>query len=353
MTSIFTGLFSETISRVNARADHEPKVKTQRDSAGKDFAELLADLEKTEKNERDSNPLATSRDSAEIAQPREAPPLTNLSESERNLARGRLDAGAYRLTSEEILLPGSTEPQVASVKTTGFDVKNPALAIDSAAPTPPQPVLPKRPPAPPQLISAERTTNNPGGSPRSGLAVSLPSEELLDIITTAGRFHGVEPALTLAVAEAESSFRPDAVSLDGHESKGLFQLLDSTAQDLMEMQQIDGSYDPFDPALNSILGVRYLRELMAMFSAPTKLSKWTATRAAKNSAELEKLAVAAFNAGQGNVARAQALAEADGKDPGFYADVAGYLPASTQQYVRRVSNHKQKYAQSISANKFA
>jgi soluble lytic murein transglycosylase-like protein len=93
----------------------------------------------------------------------------------------------------------------------------------------------------------------------------------------------------------------------------LFQLLDSTGKELLEQLGIDDDYDPFDPALNSYLGVGYLRRLHDTFSKETKLTNNLSTAPARTADDLEKLAIAAFNTGEGNVARAQEKAAQEGK----------------------------------------
>lgn len=165
-------------------------------------------------------------------------------------------------------------------------------------------------------------------------------KQVEQIVTQVGRATGIDPALGMAVAKAESSFNPRAISTDGHESKGLFQLLDSTGKELHEQAGVKREYDPFDPHLNVNLGVRYLRRLHDLFSQSTKLPNDLESVSAANSSSLEKLAVAAFNAGEGRVAAAQARARAAGFDPSIYEQVESYLPKSTQEYVGRVMRYK-------------
>jgi len=157
----------------------------------------------------------------------------------------------------------------------------------------------------------------------------------------------------MAIAQTESSFQPTAVSRDGHASKGIFQLLDSTGKDMLGHTGLDESYDPFDPAQNAYLGVGYLRRLHDIFSVETKLSGRTRTTPAASAQHLEKLAVAAFNAGEGSVARAQAKAKSLGKDPSDYSSVEPYLPASTRLYVRKVSDIRTALADAETDNELA
>jgi membrane-bound lytic murein transglycosylase MltF len=79
------------------------------------------------------------------------------------------------------------------------------------------------------------------------------------------------------------------------------------------------------------------------FSTPTALAPTVTTVAAANSSSLEKLAVAAFNAGEGRVAAAQERAQKAGLNPALYLDVESYLPQSTQEYVQKVLKLKTSF----------
>ncbi|MDZ4784857.1 MAG: transglycosylase SLT domain-containing protein, partial [bacterium] len=169
-------------------------------------------------------------------------------------------------------------------------------------------------------------------------------EEVKKRASAYGYKYGIDPSLALAVAQAESSFDPKAVSTDGHASKGLFQLLDGTGKELLEKLSPDKEYEPFNPEQNSELGISYLRYLHDIFNSKSDLTKNKETTPAANSASLEKLAVAAFNAGQGRVASAQNAAKNAGLNPGEYTHIEAYLPESTQNYVKKVDEIKARYA---------
>ncbi|MFM1846734.1 MAG: hypothetical protein RL417_208 [Pseudomonadota bacterium] len=173
---------------------------------------------------------------------------------------------------------------------------------------------------------------------------SLPRSERIDevskLVSAAGLRHGVDPALSIAVVAAESGFDAAAISADGHASKGLMQLLDGTGKHLLKHAGLEAQYDPFNPSQNIDLGVGYLRKLHDTFSKSTELTPEVTTVAAANSSSLEKLAVAAFNAGEGRVAAAQERAKKAGLNPALYLDVEGYLPKSTQEYVGKVMQLK-------------
>jgi hypothetical protein len=172
----------------------------------------------------------------------------------------------------------------------------------------------------------------------------LGKEEIRGRLVAAANDLGLDPRLTQAVVKAESSFNVRAVSNDGHASKGLFQLLDSTGKHLMSRVETDGQrYDPFNPDLNIKLGSNYLRYLHDIFKTPTELPNNLQTRAAADSNSQERFAVAAFNAGEGRVASAQLRTEKQGNDPAYYDQVAPFLPRSTQEYVSRVIQGKKGF----------
>jgi soluble lytic murein transglycosylase-like protein len=96
------------------------------------------------------------------------------------------------------------------------------------------------------------------------------------LVEQTARRHGLDPALVLAVVSVESAFRPEAVSPKG--AQGLMQLMPRTAASL-------GVEDAFDPGQNVDAGVRHLEALVRQYGGDL-------TRA-----------LAAYNAGQGAVAR--------------------------------------------------
>lgn len=95
-----------------------------------------------------------------------------------------------------------------------------------------------------------------------------------DIIVEAARKFDVDAALVSAVIKAESDYNPRIVSHKG--ARGLMQLMPATAKRF-------GVTNSFDPEENIHAGTRYLRWLLKTFDGNADL------------------AVAAYNAGEGNV----------------------------------------------------
>lgn len=122
-----------------------------------------------------------------------------------------------------------------------------------------------------------------------------------DIIHEKAEKYDVDPALVAAVMETESKFRKSAVSPVG--AKGLMQLMPRTGRWL-------GARNLYDPEENVDAGVRYLKYLQERFDGNLKN------------------AIAAYNAGEGNVMR--------------YGGIPPFR--ETRSYVKNVLNryHKRK-----------
>jgi soluble lytic murein transglycosylase-like protein len=111
------------------------------------------------------------------------------------------------------------------------------------------------------------------------------------LVKDMARQHGIELPLILALMKVESNFKPDAVSKTG--AAGLMQLTSDTARDLglrvpNYRDETKPNRDPnvderFDPAKSVRNGTQYLREMLEKYD------------------DNYILAIAAYNAGPGNV----------------------------------------------------
>jgi len=141
-----------------------------------------------------------------------------------------------------------------------------------------------------------------------------------DIILRYSTIYGIDPALVCAIIHAESKFVEDAVSNKG--ASGLMQLMEGTADWIAEMHNIpDYSYDRiFEPALNISIGCKYLSWLLNRYYDVD-------------------VAVAAYNAGNGNVDRW--LSDPEFSSDGIHLD---YIPfRETRDFVRRVQVNRRIY----------
>ena len=120
-----------------------------------------------------------------------------------------------------------------------------------------------------------------------------------DIIFREARRNDLPPELVAAMVHTESDFRPTLVS---HKTaQGLMQIVPSTAALL-------GVDDPFDPEKNIAAGTRYFRYLLDRFDDET-------------------MALAAYNAGEGNVSR--------------YGGIPPF--AETRDYISKVNRRTRRY----------
>lgn len=91
----------------------------------------------------------------------------------------------------------------------------------------------------------------------------------------------------------ESLLKPNAVSPVG--AKGLCQFMDFTAKDEMKKLGVEGG-DVFNPALNIQMAASYMKQLRNIYKAP------------RPEYDRHSLAMASYNAGAGNIIKAQKLA---------------------------------------------
>lgn len=130
---------------------------------------------------------------------------------------------------------------------------------------------------------------------RSKLKSSSPERAKVEVLVNQlAPYYGLQPALVLAVIEAESNFNDQAQS--PKDAQGLMQLIPETAERF-------GVQNPYDPIQNLQGGMAYLRWLLAYFQGDVRLT------------------LAGYNAGEGAVVR--------------YGGVPPY--AETRAYVERIT----------------
>lgn len=129
------------------------------------------------------------------------------------------------------------------------------------------------------------------------------------IIVREARRNNLPPELIAAMVHTESDFRPKLVS--NKSAQGLMQIVPDTARIL-------GIRDPFDPEQNIAAGTKYYRYLLDRF-------------------DNETIALAAYNAGPGNVSRF-------GGVPPF---------GETRSYIAKVNRHTWRYRQRVHNNYLA
>ena len=101
-------------------------------------------------------------------------------------------------------------------------------------------------------------------------------DELEPLIRQVAARHGLDPALIQAIAHVESRFNTNAVSPAG--AAGIMQLMPGTAKRY-------GTINRHDPAQNLDGGARYFKDLLSQYAGNIAL------------------ALAAYNSGEGSVAR--------------------------------------------------
>lgn len=142
--------------------------------------------------------------------------------------------------------------------------------------------------------------------------------------------------------EKEVVLNPRAVSSAG--AAGLFQLTAATGKAQLRGVSPHQVHNPFNTQQNIRLGISYLKEMTETFAKDTALHNRLSTTAGANVQEIKRLAVAAYDAGPGRVARAQELARAHGRNPAHYHNIEPYLPRETQQYVKKVERFAAEFS---------
>lgn len=159
------------------------------------------------------------------------------------------------------------------------------------------------------FVEATVSAEPPGTTPlkTAGATRLAPlSQPFSEAIAAAAERHGLDPKLLHALVTVESAYRPNARSPVG--AGGLTQLMPATAREL-------GVADRFDPAANLAGGADYLARQLVRFG------------------DL-RLALAAYNAGPGRVARLGRIPEIAETKAYVKSVVECYLALSAGRGVR-------------------
>ena len=133
-----------------------------------------------------------------------------------------------------------------------------------------------------------------------------------EIINKYSLEYEVDPLLVLAIIKAESNFKEESVSTQ--KAVGLMQLMDSTAEEIAQKAGITLTEENIlEPETNINIGTKYISNLLKRY-------------------ECTELALAAYNAGSGNVDKwiKNGIIKADG------SDIENIPYKETNTYVRKI-----------------
>lgn len=137
-------------------------------------------------------------------------------------------------------------------------------------------------------------------------------KEYTEYVSKYAKEYEVEENLIYAIIKAESNFNPKAVS--NKNAKGLMQLMYSTAEEIAQKNEITLTEENIlEPETNINIGTRYISNLLKRY-------------------ECTELALAAYNAGSGNVDKwiKNGIIKADG------SDIENIPYKETNTYVRKI-----------------
>jgi soluble lytic murein transglycosylase len=142
-----------------------------------------------------------------------------------------------------------------------------------------------------------------------------------ETVAAEARASGLDPHLVLSLMRVESMFDPLAVSPAG--ARGLMQVMPATGNEIAQQLGIPPGEvpSPFSPQWSIRMGTYYLGQQLMTFGGHTEL------------------ALAAYNAGPGNVMRWQR--QFQGADPELFVELIGFR--ETRLYVRKVLTAHARY----------
>ncbi|MBU1122713.1 MAG: transglycosylase SLT domain-containing protein [Candidatus Omnitrophica bacterium] len=184
-----------------------------------------------------------------------------------------------------------------------------------------------------------------------------------EALENASRYFDENDNLTVNTLEAiygkESSFGTQQKKRGIDDAAGHFQFEKPTAKEY-NLTASKNNDQRFDIDYASSAAARYLKDLNSIFSKKTSLSKNLKSTPVKSKSKRKKFVLAAYNAGQGRIARAQSLAEQAGKNPQKWNDVKKFLEAAGAtkkktkeicEYVDLILRYEAEFAEKSIADK--
>ena len=152
--------------------------------------------------------------------------------------------------------------------------------------------------------------------------------DYIDLIEKYATEYNVDPLLILSIIKAESNFKQNVVS---HQNAiGLMQIMEDTAKELAEKEEMEYTDETlFNPEVNIKLGTKYIAELLEKYNGNYEL------------------AVAAYNAGFGNVTKwiESGVLNEDG------SNIEKIPFKETNNYVRKIIRNYKIYEKLYEENK--
>jgi len=161
-----------------------------------------------------------------------------------------------------------------------------------------------------------------------------------------------------AIYGKESGFGAELGRRGSNGAAGHFQMERQTAQ-RMGMTVTTKDDQRFDIDTASVAEAKYLKTLDGLFSKEAYLGLDIKTVPVDDLNERTKFVLAANNAGEGRIAKAQALAQKEGKDPTKWDDVKQFLKAAgasnakvkeTTSYVDKTKSYEKEFRQKSKAS---
>lgn len=189
------------------------------------------------------------------------------------------------------------------------------------------------------------------------------TSQILAALENASKYFNKNDLLTVHTLEAiygrESSFGVDMRRRGMEGAAGHFHFEKKTAQELGLVVTKEND-QRFDIGKASSAAARHLKNLGLIFSKRTTVSIGETSIPVRDVAERKKFIIAAYNGGQGRVAKAQRMARQAGKDPGLWDEVKKFLEAAgatrskaveIKEFLEKVLSYELEFSKKSPANK--